>query len=268
MAKRTGLTIMTAALLLGACGSAEARPSKSPVLSARPIADGPASLAPGKTRLANGAVAYVPPTAKGPRPLLVLLHGAGGKADRFLDRFVELADRERIVLLAVQSRGATWDLVPRKGTGGDGPLAMKMPAQIRFGDDVSRVDAALGELFGRTPVDPGRVALAGFSDGASYALSLGLANPQLFAGIIAMSPGFVMVPEKLPRAQRIFIAHGRRDKILSFRVAEHDILGLLVDVGLEPLFRPFEGDHAIDDAALSEGLDYALRKSAGADAGL
>ncbi len=253
------LTALLLALALAGANGAEAR-IVPPALSARPSAEVVPGLSPGKSALPNGAIAYVPAGLKGPAPVLVLLHGAGGRADKFLDRFTEVADRERAVLLAVQSRGPTWDLVPRKGSGGDGPLAMKMPARIRFGEDVRRVDAALGELFSRTPVDPGRVVLAGFSDGASYALSLGLANPQLFAGIIALSPGFVTVPGHLPRAQRIFIAHGRRDRVLSFRVAEEDILGLLLGVGLKPHFRPFDGDHAIDDAALADGLAYTFRK--------
>lgn len=252
---------------LASTGDAAAR-SVSPALAARPSAEAVNGLPAGKTALANGAIAFVPESAvKGPRPVLVLLHGAGGKADRFLDRFTALAEREAVVLLAVQSRGDTWDLVPRNHLGGDGPLAMKGPPQIRFGKDVERVDAALAELFVRRSADPGRVVLIGFSDGASYALSLGLANPQLFAGIIALSPGFVMVPGNLPRAQRIFIAHGRRDRVLSFNVAKQDILGLLVEVGLKPQFRPFDGDHTIDDAALAEGLDYALRRTA-AGAGL
>ena len=231
----------------------------SPALSARPAADAANGLAAGKIALGEGAMAYVPESAIAtPRPVLVLLHGAGGKASTFLDGFTALADRERLVLLAVQSRGQTWDLVPRNPALGDGPLAMKSPRQLRFGKDVERVDAALAKLFASKAADPGRIVLIGFSDGASYALSLGLANPQLFAGIVALSPGFVVVPGTLSRTQRIFISHGRGDRILSFNVAEQDIHGLLVEVGLKPRFRPFDGDHRIEREALSEGLAYAL----------
>ena len=245
-------------LLVLAGAAAGAKPG-SPALTARPAAEAVNGFAAGKIALGGGAMAYVPESAiTTPRPVLVLLHGAGGKASTFLDRFTTLADRERLVLLAVQSRGPTWDLVPRNPVLGDGPLAMKSPRQLRFGKDVERVDAALTELFARKAADPGRIVLIGFSDGASYALSLGLANPQLFAGIVALSPGFVVVPGTLSRTQRIFISHGRNDKVLSFNVAEQDILGLLVEVGLKPLFRPFDGEHMIDSEALSEGLAFAL----------
>jgi len=39
--------------------------------------------------------------------------------------------------------------------------------------------------------DPARVTLGGFSDGATYALSIGLANGDLFPQVIGCSPGFI-----------------------------------------------------------------------------
>ena len=64
----------------------------SPVLSARPSASA-SGLSSGRTTMSNGAIAYLPASAaEGPLPLVVLLHGAGGRADRFLDRFVAEAD--------------------------------------------------------------------------------------------------------------------------------------------------------------------------------
>ena len=43
-------------------------------------------------------------------------------------------------------------------------------------------------------VDRQRVCASGFSDGASYALSLGAANGDLFTHIAAFSPGFMRPP--------------------------------------------------------------------------
>jgi len=64
-----------------------------------------------------------------------------------------------MVVLSVDSRAASWDL--RYGA---------------FGPDVELIDRALAHAFERCNVDPARVAIGGFSDGASYALSLGLTN--------------------------------------------------------------------------------------------
>jgi predicted esterase len=76
-------------------------------------------------------------------------------------------------MLFVDSRGQTWDGI----RGG-------------FGPDVDFLDGALEKVFGMVAVDPNRLALGGFSDGATYALSLGLVNGDLFPRIVAFSPGF------------------------------------------------------------------------------
>ena len=82
------------------------------------------------------------------------------------------------ILISPQSRTRTWDVI-RDG----------------FGKDVESIDNALDSAFGTYNIDREHLAIGGFSDGASYALSLGLTNGQLFSHIIAFSPGF-MVPGK------------------------------------------------------------------------
>ena len=54
-----------------------------------------------------------------------------------------------------------------------------------------RVVRALEQVFARHAVDAGHLAIGGFSDGASYALGLGLANGDFFRDVLAFSPGFV-----------------------------------------------------------------------------
>ncbi len=66
-----------------------------------------------------------------------------------------------------------------------------------FGPDVRFIDKALSKVFGSYRIDPSHLAVAGFSDGASYALSLGLPNGDLFSHIIAFSPGFMRAPSKV-----------------------------------------------------------------------
>ncbi|MGZ4788523.1 MAG: hypothetical protein ACXVZX_08375 [Terriglobales bacterium] len=43
-------------------------------------------------------------------------------------------------------------------------------------------------------MDPARIAIGGFSDGASYALTIGITNGRLFTHIVAFSPGFMQPP--------------------------------------------------------------------------
>lgn len=114
------------------------------------------------------ALAYAPP-GDGPYRLVVLLHGAGGTAQQGLDLLLPLADAHRLLLLAPKATASSWDLIVEA-----------------FGTDVTRIDGLLGTVFGAYPV--AEVAFGGFSDGASYALSLGLTNGDLVDAVLAFSP--------------------------------------------------------------------------------
>jgi predicted esterase len=219
----------------------------APLLKARPSAM-TAAVAAGETRLANGAVAYRPSAAPaGPLPLLVLLHGAGGYPQNFLQKMEPVADRLGVILLAPHSAGPTWDLIEN----------MQMGEDPWRGPDAHRLDQSLGDLFARTAVDPSHVVLLGFSDGASYALSLGLSNPKLFTTVIALSPGMLDPPRRVDRQQQVFIAHGRADRVLFFDAARDMAEGLRRD-GHNIRFQPFEGGHQIDPDSLAQALEWAF----------
>ena len=220
-----------------------------PLLRARPSATGPV-LAAGETTLANGAVAYRPAQAPaGPLPLLIILHGASGYPQGFLQKMEPLADKLGVILIAPHSLDRTWDLIEN----------MRTEDQPWQGLDAHRLDQSLGDLFKRSAVDPSHVVLLGFSDGASYALSLGLANPKLFTTVIALSPGMLAPLGRFDHEQRVFIAHGRSDHVLPF-VATRDIADALRRGGANVRFRPFDGDHQIDPESLTEALAWALRQ--------
>jgi phospholipase/carboxylesterase len=63
----------------------------------------------------------------------------------------------------------------------------------------------------------------GFSDGASYALSLGLTNGDLFRHVIAFSPGF-MAPAARRGEPPVFVSHITRDGVLPIGVTSHRIV--------------------------------------------
>jgi predicted esterase len=205
-------------------------------LLARPAAPTGPAYAPGTHALevssSRDALVRVPAgyRADRPAPLVVTLHGAGGDARRGL-RIVEgLADVLGAIVLAPASREGTWDVI----AGGIGP-------------DVALLDAALARVFERHAVDPGRVAIAGFSDGASYALSLGLANGELFSAVLAFSPGFAAPPSRRG-APRVFVSHGTGDHVLPVDRTSRLIAPLLEASGLAVEYREFDGGHAIPAA--------------------
>jgi phospholipase/carboxylesterase len=171
-----------------------------------------------------------------PAPLIVALHGAGGIATHILDLVAAQAERHGIIVLAPESRGPTWDVI----RGGYGP-------------DVGFIDRALTKVFGLHPVDPGRIAVSGFSDGASYALSLGVINGELFDHILAFSPGF-LVPTTTADTPRIFISHGIHDEVLPIDPCSRRIVPALRRAGYDVDYHEFDGGHVVPPGLVERGV--------------
>lgn len=176
-----------------------------------------------------------------PLPLVVMLHGAGGAAERFLKRFTQAPADAGVALLVPSSRSSTWDAI----RGGMGP-------------DVSFLDRALAKVFGMINVDPARLAVGGFSDGASYALSLGLVNGDLFRRVIAFSPGFVVDGAAHGKPQ-FFVSHGTSDQILPIDRCSRRIVPDLKRLGYDVTFREFDGGHEVPPAIATEALKWAAQ---------
>jgi len=238
--------LLFALILIAAPAAAQ---TTAPRLAAHPAAT-VTGLKVGETPLANGAVAYLPAKLlAGPAPLLILLHGASGYPIGFLQGMEPIADKRGLILLYPNSLGPTWDFIQNLAADRD---------PWRDHTDADRLNESLDDLFSRAAIDPARVVLLGFSDGASYGLSLGLANPQLFTAVVGLSPGMFVPPGGIDRHQRVFVAHGRGDHILSFQNTSDTIVRELRGRHANLVFRPFAGDHEIDPKVLSEALDFAL----------
>lgn len=232
-----------APLSLGRIGRAagdprlRARPT-SPTVAAPPPGGQPLGLAPRRDGLLYVPANYSPDRAW---PLVVALHGAGGNA-RSWASYPGRADALGFVLLVPESRAASWDIV---GT-------------TDFQFDPPFIDRALGATFARCRIDPARIVLAGFSDGASYALSLGIANGDLFSALVAFSPGFV-VPGIAPVGRpRIFVSHGRLDQILPVERSRDEIVPGLRARGYQVRYREFDGGHEVPAEVTGEGLGLGL----------
>jgi phospholipase/carboxylesterase len=187
-----------------------------------------------------GGLLYVPAGVRPelPSPLVLVLHGAGATAQHGLDLLIGQADDAGLVLLAPSSQGRTWDLV----LGGYGP-------------DVAWINRALAEVFQRLPVDSTRLAVGGFSDGASYAISLGLTNGDLFSHILAFSPGFAAPAGRRGRP-RLFLSHGTRDRVLPIDACSRRLVPELRQTGYQVRYREFEGGHTIPAAIARDAVAW------------
>lgn len=197
-----------------------------------PAAQGPAA---GFTSLGIGAqrdgFIYVPSTYDHsvPVPLVVLLHGAGETSLQWQsDEMRGLAEEFGFVLMAPDARARSWDFL----------------IEGHFGSDVVFLDLALDRVFDLCNIDPTRVVLAGFSDGASYALSLGLINGDLFNHIIGFSPALLFAPERRGTPD-VFISHGANDPVISVTNSRDNLVPALRGAGYMVEFVEFDGGHAV-----------------------
>jgi predicted esterase len=186
------------------------------------------------------ALIYVPKgyRAENPSACALMLHGAGGNAEHGIGLLRHLADETGIIVAAPKSQKTTWDVI-----GGN------------YGVDVGFIDRLLEYIFEHYAIEPTRLAIGGFSDGASYALSLGIINGQLFSHIIAFSPGF-MTPTRQSGEPRIYISHGTEDRVLPIDRCSRRLVPELKRGGYEVLYREFDGPHTIPPDISRESVQW------------
>lgn len=170
--------------------------------------------------------------------VIVLFHGAGADAADILPLLSDVPAHGPTIVLAPDSVGSSWDLV-----------------HGRIGPDIRRLDAALELVLQHVRVARERTAVAGFSDGASYALSVGLANGELFPNIIAFSPGFAS-PPRIVGMPRVFVSHGTGDRVLPIDRCSRVIVPRLRGAGYAVDFHEFNGGHTVPEPMVEAALDW------------
>jgi predicted esterase len=238
---------LTAAGAAAACGgdsSSPASPSTTVTgrLSARPQAQlttlsaGPHVL--GRDVGRDDGIIYVPHGVDPARalPFAVMMHGGGGNS-MGMDFTLPLAEEYGVVMLLPQSRKGVWDAVV-------GP----------FGADVTFLDGALAQVFSGCAIDPARVTLGGLSDGATYALALGLLNGDLFTQLVAFSPGFLKQVDRTGKP-RVFVSHGTRDTVFPIYKGR-EIVRQLKEESYDVTYLEFDGGHEVPDAIAREAFAW------------
>ncbi|MDZ4673207.1 MAG: PHB depolymerase family esterase [Gemmatimonadota bacterium] len=250
--RREFLACATASMagVLGACRSSPTAPIDGPGrITARPslpylqpaLGFSPLGL---RNEFTNrDGLLYVPPSYQSdvPAPLLILLHGAGGKAQDWSTLVLAaLADGLGAVILAPDSRSHfTWDIVESGN----------------YDTDLPYLDLALRRTFDQCRIDPARVALGGFSDGGSAALSLGLANGDFTGSVMAFSPGFTD-DGYLRGKPRVFVSHGSTDPVLSFESTRDVIVPFMRDRQLAVEWAPLVGGHFVPAGTMTRAFAW------------
>ena len=240
---RTGFAGITGFATLG-CGGATLDQSigSTSRLTARPHAPS-RTIQPGSHELVaeidSECTLFVPENYRADLPtgLFVALHGAGNSRN-YMGQFFPPADEYNLVTLVPKSAGRTWDMVL-----GD------------FGRDVQSIDRALSHTFEHCNIDPARIALGGFSDGGSYALSLGLDNGDLFTHLIAFSPGFIS-PQERTGQPGIYMFHGTADTILPIDSTSRRIIQQLRGWNYHVIYKEFDGPHTVRIEDVRTAFDW------------
>jgi len=180
---------------------------------------------------------------------LVLIHGRGADEHDLFPLFDVLDPQRRLHgyaprgPLSLPPGGAHWYVVPKVG----------YPDPPTFHASY----ALLGEWLDALPHK--RVVLAGFSQGAVMALSLGLGSDRPTPAAIAAFSGFIPVvegwePELARPLPPVTIGHGEYDPVIpvTFGRAARD---LLVEAGADVEYRESPIEHSLDPATAALARD-------------
>ncbi|MDX1615620.1 MAG: alpha/beta fold hydrolase [Candidatus Promineifilaceae bacterium] len=197
----------------------------------------------------------------GKAPLLLLLHGVGSnETDLFSlapmvdDRFVVVSLRAPITLAP---GSFAWFEVRFTG---EGPVIRPEQAELSRLDLINFIEQA-PDVFN---IDPARIYLLGFSQGAIMSLALLLTRPELTAGVVALSGrtlpelfsadtplGDHLAPHEALADRPLLVIHGRWDEVLSvdYGRATRD---RFADLPVALTYREYDMPHAISAEAMDE----------------
>ena len=149
----------------------------------------------------------------GSLPLLFVLHGAGrtkASVESSVLQFSKMSSRNKILIAIPMSIDRTWDLRQTATTG-------------QASADAAFISYILDCLNRDYYIDSGRIAVMGFSDGGSYAISLAVNNPEVFQAAMSWSAGYYLESRHSGQAAptrskpNILHGHGQVDELFDFQ---------------------------------------------------
>lgn len=149
---------------------------------------------------------YMPTTLSPDAPLLLCLHGYGGRADRYGSQLVDLAEEKGFVVC-----------YPQGLADGRGKPCWNVGYPFQDGlrtDDVGFLEKLVWTLVHRYRLNPANAFLSGMSNGGEMCYLVARKKPKLFAGIMSIAgltlPG--MTPLHYDNPVPFMEVHGTADK--------------------------------------------------------
>lgn len=203
---------------------------------------------------ASRAVLLTPPQIDPSRryPLVTVFHGAGRQDEMLVKACRGEPEARQALFLVPRSLQPTWDLI----AGGQGQ------------PDLEFLEYAWELIYRRYPIDAEKQAVVGYSDGASYALSLALSNPGFFDAALCWAAGFAMMDRNAVGAEnrrtRFYLEYGTADELFPFEQIALPMRENLEQAGYEVEFSVDEGGrHWPSGSFQREALDWYFDSEAG-----
>ena len=216
-------------------------------------------------------------TGHSPQWSVIWLHGLGADGNDFMPIVPELLRPEWPALRFVFPHAPVRPVTINNG------VPMRAWYDIRDFDLANRADARGVEesiaqveaLIAREAdrgVPPGRVILAGFSQGGAVALAAGLRRRVPLAGLVALSTYLPLGPEALQaldgstsaeaRRQPLFMAHGSHDPVVPLQAGR---MGAerMKDLGFEVEWREYPMAHQVCAEQIGHLADWLGRRLEG-----
>jgi len=184
-------------------------------------------------------------------PLVTVFHGAGRQDEMLVKACRGEPEARQALFLVPRSLQPTWDLI----AGGQGQ------------PDLEFLEYAWELIYRRYPIDAEKQAVVGYSDGASYALSLALSNPGFFDAALCWAAGFAMMDRNAVGAEnrrtRFYLEYGTADELFPFEQVALPMRENLEQAGYEVEFSVDEGGrHWPSGSFQREALDWYFEPEA------
>jgi len=216
-------------------------------------------------------------TTTGAKPAfsVIWLHGLGADGHDFAPLVPELVRRDWPALRFVFPHAPVMPITINNGAamrawydivGFDFSKVREDSAGVRRA--IAEVDVLIARERDRG-VPPGRVLLAGFSQGGAVALAAGLRRSQPLAGIVALSTYLTLAAETATEATPqglstpLFMAHGTQDPVVPL-AAGQKAAELLKTLGMDAALRRYPMPHSVCAAEVSDLGDWMEARFAGA----
>ena len=197
------------------------------------------------------------------RPLLLLLHGAGGDESSLAPLVPLLPPDVGVALvrapLAAAQGGYAWYTLRETALGLRPDTDQAEAARqllLRFIDQLRQVH----------PFDPRQLYVAGFSQGAVLAASVGLTRPDKVAAIGILSGRILsqvkwqLAPTDQLARLHAFLAHGGADDVIP---CEHavDTMHTLAEHRVRLVYRDYPGGHEISHEMARDFTDWVAQRA-------